>query len=116
MKLVEGWLHCFRNPNKFIDEGIPKTLISESDFCNKDIFKPDDSIKKIYDFIYICPKDSIKIVMVGFHLIKIGIGQKCFKYMCGKLKLKGLLVGRKGCAIPSVCNGLVETTDFSFTR
>lgn len=113
MKLVEGWLHCFRNPDKFIDVGIPKSLISESDFCNKDVYKPDDLIKKIYDFIYICPKDSDNNCdgWVAFNK-NWELAKKCLKYMCGKLKLKGLLVGRKGCSLPSVCNGLVETTDF----
>lgn len=113
MTLVEGWLYCFRNPNNFIKEGIPKILISESDFCNTDVYKPDTTIKKEYDFLYICPKDSDDKCdgWVSFNK-NWSLAQPCLKYMCGTLNLKGLLVGRKGCTIPSECDGLVETTDF----
>lgn len=113
MKLVDGWLHCFRNPNNFIDQHIPKILISESDFCNSDIYKPDNTIEKIYDFIYVCPTDSDNNCegWVAFNK-NWALAKKCIKYMCGTLKLKGILVGRKGCKLPSGCEELVETTKF----
>ena len=34
MKVVDGWLHCFREPDKFIDKDVKKLLLSESDFCD----------------------------------------------------------------------------------
>ena len=40
------------------------------------------------------------------------MAKKCLKLMCGKYKLKGLLVGRKNCKLPKECDGMVETTDF----
>ena len=119
MKVVKGWLHCFREPSKFIDEGIPKALISESDFCRYDTFKPDDKVKKIYDFIYLCPKDSEtddtkKNDCFGWVASNKNwtLALKCLKVLCGKFKLKGLLVGRKGCEMPKECDGLIETTNF----
>lgn len=112
MKLVDGWLHCFRNPEKHINKSMPKTLISESDFCNYDVYKPDPSIKKKYDFIYICPKDNDKCdgwvsINKNWNLAK-----ECIKIMCQKYKLKGLLVGRKGCDLPKGTEKYLSTTGF----
>ena len=119
MKVVEGWLHCFREPDKFIDTGIKKLLLSESDFCNYDTFKPDSAVKKIYDFIYLCPKDSETDEkkskecfgwVAGNKNWKLAL--KCLKVMCGKYKLKGILIGRDGCKLPKECDGLITTTKF----
>ena len=39
----------------FIDEpSMPKLLLSESDFCNEEVYKPNPTSSKIYDFIYVC--------------------------------------------------------------
>ena len=55
----------------------------------------------------------IVIVMDGSHLIKIGnLAKKCLKYMCGTLKLKGKVVGRKDCSLPSSCKGLLKPQIF----
>ncbi len=119
MKVVKGWLHCFRNPDNFITKGIPKTLISESDFCNTESFTPDPNEKKIYDFIYLCPKDSEtdetkKNDCFGWVASNKNweLALKCLKVLCGKYKLKGMLVGRQGCKLPKECDGLIETTNF----
>ena len=56
---VAVWLHCFRKPSKYIDDKkMPKLLLSESDFCDTELYKPNDSVKKEYDFVYVCPKDG----------------------------------------------------------
>lgn len=113
MKVVEGWLHCFRNPDKYIDKNIPRALISESDFTDYDTFKPDESVKKEYDYIYVCPKDSDGNCNGWAAENKNWkLGLKCIKILSGKLKLKGLLVGRKGCPLPKNCEKFLETTDF----
>jgi len=55
---MDGWLHCMRNPDAFLPPGIPRALISESDFTNpmrKDgggVLIP-QGYEKQYDFIYI---------------------------------------------------------------
>ena len=113
MKIVDGWLHCFRNPDKYIDNNKPKTLISESDFTDTDVFKPNRSIKKEYDYIYVCPKDSDGNCfgwVAENKNWKLGI--KCIKILSGKLNLSGLLVGRKGCDIPKTLSKYLTTTDF----
>ena len=113
MNVVEGWLHCFRDPENYIKHGIPKALISESDFCNSEVYCPDKNIEKKYDFIYLCPKDSDNNCDGWVATNKNwDLAKKCLNVLCGKYKLRGLLVGRKGCDIPKVCDGLVETTDF----
>ena len=40
------------------------------------------------------------------------LAKKCIEIMCRDFKLKGLLVGRKGCELPPCCKGLIETTSF----
>ena len=119
MNVVKGWLHCFREPHRFIDEGIRKMLLSESDFCDSEYYKPDRSIKKIYDFIYLCPKDSDtdpikKKDCFGWVATNKNwkLALKCLPILCGKYKLKGLLVGRKDCDLPIECKNLIETTNF----
>ena len=113
MSLVEGWLHCFRDPKKYIKSEMPRILISESDFCNSEVYCPNRHIEKKYDFIYLCPKDSDKNCDGWVSVNKNWeLAKKCLEILCGSFKLTGLLVGRKGCQIPKVCDGLVETTDF----
>ena len=120
MKEVDGWLHCFRRPEKYItDPNMPIAFISESDFIDHTIFKPDNSVKKIYDFIYVCPKDSDSDPEKSKDCYGWGaenknwkLGKKCIEHICRKYKLKGLLVGRSGCEIDKVCDGLITTTNF----
>ena len=107
MKIADGWLHCFRNPDDYITS--PKLLLSESDFCNTDTFKPNPVIKKKYDFIYICPKDADDKCDGWVATNKNwDLAQKCIEIMCRDYGLKGILVGRKGCKVPDKC----ETTGF----
>ena len=42
---MRGWLYCFRNPDRYLPKNIPKALISESDFIDCTINKPDPNIK-----------------------------------------------------------------------
>lgn len=119
MKVVKGWLHCFRNPDIYIKKGIPKELISESDFCNYNTYKPNNSIEKIYDFIYVCPKDSETDPIKKKDCNGWGagnknwkLGKKCIEKLCIKYKLKGFLVGREGCELDKRCEGLISTSGF----
>ena len=113
MELLDGWLHCFRTPDKYISNSMPKALISESDFTNYSLYKPDISVKKIYDYIYVCPKDKTDDCYGWVSENKNWkLGVKCIKILSGKLKLKGLIVGRKGCPMPKNCDHLLTTTDF----
>jgi hypothetical protein len=108
--LCKGWAYCFREPEKYgIPNDYPKILLSESDFAKYDFHKPDTSVTKEYDFLYVCLKDNDKCEP-GWQSYNRNWEQaeKCLKIMCDKFHLKGLLVGRKGCKIP----GCHKTTDF----
>lgn len=113
-ELTEGWCHCFREPEQFVtDPLIKKALISESDFAPFDRHKPDPSVTKEYDFIYICLKDNDKCEE-GWQSYNRNweTAQKCLDIMCKKYKLKGLLIGRINCKVPDTCHQMMELTDF----
>ena len=120
-QLTRGWLSCFREENnkKWIKQGFPCVNITESDFANYEYHKPDPSIEKEYDFIYICLKDGDKKegdkdCPSGWQseIRQWKIVKKLLDIMCKDYKLKGLLIGRVGCEIPSQCHQLMEQTDF----
>ena len=109
-----AWLHGFRNPGDYFPVNVPTALISESDFIDCQINKPDKSIEKIYDFIYICLKqDEKKDVCDDWATYNKNwdLAKKCLHVMCEKYKLKGLLIGRKDCEIPNLCHKLMDTTN-----
>ena len=70
---MDGWLHCFRNPDKYIDSNMPKDLISESDFCNHNVYKPDKNKKFTIIFIYVL-KMVLTMTNVKAGLLKIKTG------------------------------------------
>ena len=110
----KAWLHGFRNPGDYFPAHVPKALISESDFIDCQINKPDPSIEKVYDFIYICLKqDEKKDVCDDWATYNKNwtLAKKCLEVMCEKYKLKGLLVGRKDCEITNLCHKLMDTTN-----
>ena len=55
-EICEGWIHGFRDPEKYFPPDIPLHFASESDWIDCNVAKPDDKIEKKYDFIYICLK------------------------------------------------------------
>lgn len=120
-QLTRGWLSCFQEENnkRWIKAGHPQVNIAESDFANYETHKPDPTVKKEYDFIYICLKDGDKkpedkdcpqswqSTIREWSKVK-----KLLDIMCEKYHLKGLLIGRIGCQIPKQCHQLMELTDF----
>ena len=111
-EITEGWIHGFRNPEKIFNN-TPLLFASESDWTDCNVCKPDTSIKKEYDFIYICLKvDDKKEVCDDWATYNKNwtLAKKCLDIFCNKYKLKGLLVGRKGCKLPAGCKYL-ETTN-----
>lgn len=111
--LCEGWLHCFRDPNMYLPSDKLNVLISESDFVNYKVLTPDDTVKE-YDFLYSCPKVTETSSCNDWvsHNKNWQLALKCLPILCEKFKLKGLLVGRKGCEIPEGCKPYIETTGF----
>jgi hypothetical protein len=110
--LVDGWLYCFRDTS-LLNCGKPSILLSESDFTNHTILKPDSSIEKEYDFILICLKDN-DTCSPGWQSYNRGwsMAEKFLDMLCSKYSLSGLLIGRIGCNMPDSCENLMELTDF----
>ncbi len=114
-EMCKGWLHCFKNPEKYIPTEKPHALISESDFVNyKQIpYNPDNiHMEREFDFLYSCPKvnkDSGCDDWVS-HNKNWELAKKCLPILCKKFKLKGLLVGREGCELPEGCAEYITTT------
>ena len=94
---VNGWCHCFREPNKYIKNNLPLALISESDFTDYNNIIP-KQIKKKYDFIVIQPKDNDECKDGWYSYYKNWpLCKKMVKILIDELDLKGVIIGRKGC-------------------
>lgn len=110
-ELCKGWCHCFRNPQDYkIPIDYPQILLSESDFAKYNNHKPDSTVKKEYDFIYVCLKDNEKCDD-GWQSYNRNWeqAQQFLDIMCNKYHLKGILIGRINCKVPDGC---YKVTDF----
>tara|TARA_B110001469_G_scaffold96690_1_gene93013 strand:- start:464 stop:1582 length:1119 start_codon:yes stop_codon:yes gene_type:complete len=114
-EITKGWIHCFKNPEGMFPPQMPLLFSSESDWTDCNYIKPDPKItEKKYDFIYICLKVDEKLDKCddwATYNKNWELAQKCLDVMCNKYKLKGLLIGRKGCKLPKGCHDLMETTN-----
>lgn len=113
--MVKTWLHCFRNPDNYLkpESILPRLLLSESDFKDFNAHKPNPSIKKEYDFIYVCLKDNDKCD-AGWQSYNRNweLAKKCLIIMCKKFNLKGAIIGREGCDFTDLCSGIVKVLPF----
>jgi len=112
-EICEGWIHGFRNPDNYFPPDIPLHFASESDWIDCNVSKPIKDQEKIYDFIYICLKvDEQKSKCDDWATYNKNwtLAKKCLDVFCNDYKLKGLLVGRKGCELPNGCS-YMKTTD-----
>lgn len=110
----QAWIHCFRDPENYFPEHVPRVLISESDFCNCNENRPNPNIEKKYDFVYICLKqDESKSTCDDWATYNKNwsLAKKCLKIMCDDLHMKGLLIGRKDCELPGLCHRYMDTTN-----
>jgi len=114
LKMASSWLYCFRKPTQeMIDSKIPLLLMTEADLKDTVAYKPDTSVKKEYDFIYICLKDNDKCEN-GWQSYNRNwdLAKKCLEVMCRVYKLKGVLIGRENCKFTDQCNGIVKVIPF----
>ena len=114
-EMCKGWLHCFKNPEKYIPIDKPNVLISESDFVNYKQVPYDENIinnEREFDFLYSCPKvnETSNCDDWVSHNKNWELAKKCLPILCKKFKLKGLLVGRKDCELPEGCDEYITTT------
>ena len=113
ISMCKGWLHCFRNPDDYLPKNMKHILLSESDFIDCQIHKENKEVEKKYDFMYICHRDNLKDCSVKEWVAynkNLVLAEKCFKLLCKKKKLKGLLVGREGCDLPTCTDVNIHTT------
>ena len=115
MKYFRLWLNCFRDPNKYIkDRTTKKILISESDFINSNKFIPNNNKFKKYDFIYIClDDDGNENCNKGwnYYIRNWKLAKKLISIMCVQFKLKGAIIGRRNCELPSGCSQYITILD-----
>ena len=109
---VLGWCHCFKNPEKYIRPGIPKVLISESDFNNERLQPEKKDIK--YDYLMYQPKDSDKCEVNGWHSHNKNwpLAEKAIKVLSDDMNLKGIVTGRGGCSVNIKNKDNIEVSDF----
>lgn len=88
-EMVEGWCHCFKDPELYLPSNRPCINLSESDLINPREVAPNNE-PKIYDFIYTCNVGSWYEENKNWHLM-----QECLPVLCDKMDLRGVLVGRK---------------------
>ena len=108
---VLGWSHCFREPDKYIKSGIPKILLSESDF-NLEHLSPDKNIKIKYDYIMVQPHDKNCTKGWHYHNKNWPLAEKCIQVLSDELGLKGLIIGRDKCPINVKNKQNITTTGF----
>lgn len=99
--VVDGWLHCFKDDSIILNNN--KALISESDFMDSIRYLKNFDVNKKkhrYDFICYCPSDP-KFCDKGWHYHNKNwpLSKKTIEYLCNKLDMKGLLIGRENCPI-----------------
>ena len=122
LKMATAWLHCFRNPDAYIQSPtyleneekvyLPNILMTESDLKEPDHYKYNPDIKKEYDFMYVCLKDNNECTD-GWQSTARNweLAKKCLIVMCRDFKLKGILVGRENCKITEFCSGMLKIVD-----
>jgi len=117
--MVTTWLHCFRKvPPILANSGLPMDLITEADLKDTDgYYKPDPTIKKEYDFMYICldddeSPDSKCVPGWQWYNRNWDLAKLCLTTMCRDFHLKGIIVGRTNCEFTDYCSGIVKTVPF----
>ena len=108
--LVDGWLHCFRDPSKIQNKNL--LLLSESDFMDSISRLRQFNIQNkenIYDFLCYCPNDPNGCIG-GWHFYNKNwpLAKKTIEVACNELSLKGILIGRDDCDININDNSYLE--------
>ena len=114
LKMVSSWVYCTRSPSTNMKNAkIPLLQLTEADMKDTNYYSPDRSIKKEYDFIYVCLDDNKKCEP-GWQSYNRNwvLCKECLKVMCSKYNLKGLIVGRINCKITDLCSDKIKFVPF----
>ncbi len=101
-----GWCYCQRDIDDILPKQMPRILLPESDFMNKDNYSYNINVKKEYDFIYNCQKGDWQD-----HCRNWKLAEKCIDIMVNKYNLKIVLIGKKG-ATNEPKHKNITSTDF----
>jgi hypothetical protein len=90
--VCEAWCHCFREPQRFLRAGMPRALISASDFTDPRRIDPDtvtavDPADRV-DFIYAGGFEDWKRGVKNWQL-----AARCIPGICRELGLRALVIG-----------------------
>jgi len=86
-KTCKGWCHCFRNPDNHLPAGVPRILLSESDFVAKPKASCISDVKK-YDFAFVCKNSGTQKKSKNWPLML-----KCLPILIEEMGLKGIIIG-----------------------
>jgi hypothetical protein len=114
LKMVSSWVYCTREPSTNMKNSkLPLLQLTEADMKDTDAYTPDKSIKKEYDFMYVCLDDNQKC-KPGWQSYNRNwdLAKKCLKVMCSKHNLSGLIVGRTNCKITDLCSKQIKFVPF----
>jgi hypothetical protein len=109
-----AWMHCFRDPGTTLQySGLPMLMLTEADLKIPEHYVPDTTIRKEYDFIYVCLDDNDQCDPGwNWYNRNFDLAKQCFVVMCGQYNLKGLVVGRTNCELPPECDGKITLKPF----
>lgn len=93
--LCEVWCHCFREPHQFLSTGIPRDLISVSDFTDYIRVSP-QRVRRAgqsqgFDFVYVGAAEDWKKEVKSW-----GLAGRCLPRLTKELGLHGLVIGSLG--------------------
>ena len=98
LEICAAWCHCFREPERFLGTCSPRLLLTHADFLDWRRVAPNGpkpSSRRDFDFVYVCQAGPAKERVKGWALAR-----RCLPVLTGRLRLRGLLVGRR--AIPDL--------------
>jgi len=95
IRTIEGWAHCFRDPDCYLPPDKPWILFSNSDNLEPDriwrVATMPGPIAKRWDFVYCCLSDQANVLRKNWELAK-----SCAIRLADELGLRGVIVGRLG--------------------
>ncbi len=86
-KLVKGWCHGFKKPDRYLPKDTPRILLPESDFMDPDfVFCKDIDQKPKYDYFYFTLNAKPGVIHKGLHVFFESLP------ILAKHKLRGLVI------------------------
>lgn len=98
--LCEAWCHCFREPDAFLPHGVPRVLLSASDFTDPVRVRGQARAEwdgPQVDYVYVGHTEDWKCRAKGWEL-----ALRCLPVLHDDLGLRGLHVGAPAVTVPGV--------------